>query len=157
LSALLAGLRFPESGQLLLWGLDRQTLGTETWRQKIVTAPQFHENHVLTETFAFNLLMGRRWPPLPSDLTEAEDICRELGLGDLLEQMPAGFQQMVGESGWQLSHGERSRLYIARTLLQQADLIILDESFAALDPENMRRALVCVLRRAATLVVIAHP
>ncbi len=122
-----------------------------------MTAPQFHENHVLTETFAFNLLMGRRWPPLPNDLKEAEDICRELGLGELLERMPAGFQQMVGESGWQLSHGERSRLYIARTLLQQADMIILDESFAALDPENMRRALECVLRRASTLVVIAHP
>ena len=84
-------------------------------------------------------------------------ICRELGLGDLLERMPAGFQQMVGESGWQLSHGERSRLYIARALLQQADLIILDESFAALDPENLHRALQCVLRRAPTVLVIAHP
>jgi len=157
LSALLAGMRFPESGQLLLWGIDQQILGTESWRQRIVTAPQFHENHVFTETLAFNLLMGRRWPPLRADLEEAEAICRELGLGDLLEHMPAGFQQMVGESGWQLSHGERSRLYIARALLQQADLIILDESFAALDPENLRRALQCVLRRAPTLVVIAHP
>ena len=71
--------------------------------------------------------------------------------------MPAGFQQMVGESGWQLSHGERSRLYIARALLQRADLIILDESFAALDPENLQRALQCVLRRAPTVLVIAHP
>ena len=43
--------------------------------------------------------------------------------------MPSGFQQMLGESGWQLSHGERSRLFIARTLLQKADLIILDEIF----------------------------
>ncbi len=51
--------------------------------------------------------------------------------------MPSGFQQMLGESGWQLSHGERSRLYIARTLLQKADMIVLDESFGALDPENL--------------------
>jgi ATP-binding cassette, subfamily B, bacterial len=106
---------------------------------------------------AINLLMGRRWPPLPSDLEEAENICRELGLEELLTRMPAGLQQMVGESGWQLSHGERSRLYIARAILQQADLIILDESFAALDPENLKNALQCVLRRASTLVVIAHP
>ncbi|MCP4701335.1 MAG: ABC transporter ATP-binding protein [Gammaproteobacteria bacterium] len=157
LSALLSGLRVPESGQLSLWGFNQQMLGLQAWRKKIVTAPQFHENHILTETFAFNLLMGRRWPPLPEDLEEAKMICRELGLGDLLERMPAGFQQMIGESGWQLSHGERSRLYIARALLQQADLIILDESFAALDPENLRLALQCVLRRAPTILVIAHP
>jgi len=157
LAALLAGLRTPESGLLLLWGFDRPTMGTDEWRHRVVVAPQFHENHVLTETFAFNLLMGRRWPPLPEDLEEAEAICRELGLGNLLDRMPAGFQQMVGESGWQLSHGERSRLYIARALLQKADLIILDESLGALDPENLHRALRCVLNRAPTLLVIAHP
>jgi ATP-binding cassette subfamily B protein len=71
--------------------------------------------------------------------------------------MPAGLNQMVGETGWQLSHGERSRLYIARALLQRADLVVLDESFAALDPENLRRSLTCVLNRVKTLVVIAHP
>jgi len=65
--------------------------------------------------------------------------------------------QMVGESGWQLSHGERSRLFMARALLQNADLLIFDESFAALDPENLRLALDCALRRAKTLLVIAHP
>jgi ATP-binding cassette subfamily B protein len=64
---------------------------------------------------------------------------------------------MVGECGWQLSHGEKSRVYIARALLQGADLIILDESFAALDPENLKAALECTLKRAATLMVIAHP
>ncbi len=157
LSALLAGLRVPESGLLLLGGFDRQTVGSAEWRRRVVVAPQFHENHVLTETFAFNLLMGRRWPPLAEDLREAEAICRELGLGDLLDRMPAGFQQMVGESGWRLSHGERSRLYIARALLQKGSLVIFDESFGTLDPENLYRALRCVLRRTSTLLVIAHP
>ncbi len=157
LAALLTGLRIPTSGLLLLRGLDRQTLGSASWRRRVVAAPQFHENHVLTETLAFNLLMGRRWPPSEEDLKEAETLCRELGLGPLLERMPAGLQQMVGESGWQLSHGERSRLYIARALLQGAELVVLDESFAALDPENLERALRCVLQRAPTLLVIAHP
>jgi ATP-binding cassette, subfamily B, bacterial len=64
---------------------------------------------------------------------------------------------MVGEIGWQLSHGEKSRLYIARALLQDADLVALDESFAALDPETLAHTLRCVLERARTLLVIAHP
>ena len=157
LASLLTGLRTPDSGLLLLDGLDRQTLGAETWHRRLAAAPQFHENHVFTDTFAFNLLMARGWPPREGDLEEAEEICRELGLGDLLERMPAGLLQQVGETGWQLSHGERSRLYIARALLQNAELIVLDESFAALDPQTLEQALRCVLNRAPSLLVIAHP
>jgi ATP-binding cassette subfamily B protein len=157
LSALLSGLRVPQSGSILVGGFDRTTLGSEMWRRRIAMAPQFHENHILTETLAFNLLMGRRWPPKVEDLEDAMTICRELGLGELLDKMPAGLAQVVGDNGWQLSHGERSRVYIARALLQQADLVILDESFAALDPENLFRALRCVVTRTNALMVIAHP
>ena len=157
LATVLAGLRTAESGLLFLRDVDQQTLGVAAWRQNVVTVPQFHENHVLADTFGFNLLMGRGWPPTAQDLQDARQICQELGLGELLARMPAGMQQMVGESGWQLSHGERSRLYIARALLQKADLLILDESFAALDPENLELALRCVLQRTPTLLVIAHP
>ena len=84
-------------------------------------------------------------------------MCRRLGLGGLLDRMPAGLQQMVGESGWQLSHGERSRLFLARALLQTADVVVLDESVAALDPESLERSRTCVLERAPSLLVIAHP
>ena len=49
------------------------------------------------------------------------------------------------------------RLYIARALLQGADLITLDESFVSLDPENLREAMQSILNRASTLLVIAHP
>ena len=71
--------------------------------------------------------------------------------------MPGGLLQLVGETGWRLSHGEKSRLYIACTLLQDSAVIVLDESFAALDPDNLRRAMATVQRRARALVVIAHP
>ena len=83
-------------------------------------------------------------------------MCRGLGLGDLLDRMPAGLFQMVGETGWQLSHGERSRLYIARALLQDADLVIFDESFGQIDPESLRDCLRYVSDRARTLLVITH-
>jgi ATP-binding cassette subfamily B protein len=156
LASLLTGLRSPESGLLLAGGLDRQTLGSQGWRRRVAAAPQFHENHVLTATFAFNAVMGRERALQPGDLEEVETICGELGLTGLLQRMPAGALQLVGETGWQLSHGERSRLYIARALLQDPELIVLDESLAALDPENLRLALECVLRRARALLVIAH-
>jgi ATP-binding cassette subfamily B protein len=157
LGRLLAAGDRPASGLLLLDGLDPQTLGEAIWRQRVVAVPQFHENHVLMGTLAFNVLMGRNWPPNPKDLEAAQTICRALGLGPLLERMPAGLQQMVGETGWQLSHGERGRLYVARALLQGADLVILDESFAALDPQTLRTTLDYVLDSAPTLVVITHP
>jgi ATP-binding cassette subfamily B protein len=155
--SVLTGMREPESGLLLVDGLDLKTLGLERWRRRVAGAPQFHENHVLSATFAFNLLMGRRWPPRPDDLALAETICHELELGPLLARMPAGLMQMVGETGWQLSHGEKSRLFVARALLQGADVMVLDESFAALDPQTLERSLACVMARANALVVIAHP
>ena len=156
-ASLISGLRPPEAGLLLANGLDRHTLSDSGWRHCVSAAPQFHENHILTETLLFNVLMGRRWPPTAEDSKQAEALCRELGLGELLDRMPAGMRQMVGEGGWQLSHGEKSRIYIARALLQNAELVILDESFAALDPENLRVAMQCTLKRAGTLMVIAHP
>lgn len=156
LAALLTGLRTPQAGLLLLAGWDRHTLGDD-WHRLATSAPQFHENHILSATLAFNLLMGRDWPPSLADLAEAEALCRELGLGDLIDRMPAGLQQRVGETGWQLSHGERSRIFLARALLQRAPLTVMDESFAALDPQTLARCLRCAMQRSDALVVIAHP
>ncbi len=157
LASLLAGARVPASGVLLMQGLDHGSLGTLAWRRSVAAVPQFHENHILANTMLFNLLMGRAWPPTSEDVREALAVCRELGLDELLARMPAGILQFVGESGWQLSHGERSRVYVARALLQRARLVILDESFGALDPHTFQLALGCVLRRAEALVLIAHP
>ncbi len=156
LAALLAGLRTPKSGLLLVNGLDRHTLGNN-WSRVATAAPQFHENHIFSGSLAFNLLMGRQWPASEADIAEAEDVCKDLGLGELLVRMPGGIRQRVGETGWQLSHGERSRIFLGRALLQQAPLIILDESFAALDPETMAQCIETATRRAQTLMVIAHP
>ena len=64
--------------------------------------------------------------------------------------------QMIGETGWQLSHGERSRIFIARTLLQRSEVVIFDESFGALDPETLQIVLEYVLKRASTLMVVTY-
>ncbi|MDJ0756109.1 MAG: ABC transporter ATP-binding protein [Ardenticatenaceae bacterium] len=157
LVSLLAGLRRPQSGLVLLNGLDLQTVGRESWRQQIAIAPQFHENHIFLGTLAFNLLLGRRWPATGEDLAEAEALCAAIGLQPLLNRMPSGMQQVIGETGWKLSHGERTRIYLARALLQNAPITILDESFGALDPVTLKEVMETARSWNTALVVIAHP
>jgi len=155
-ASILAGLESPESGLLLIDGLDRGALGATGWRNRVTMAPQAHDNYLVSGSLAFNLLMGRRWPAEASDLLEAERVCRELGLGDLLDRLPGGLDQVVGETGWRLSQGERTRVFLARALLQQRELLVLDESFSALDAENVERAMRCVGNRAHAVLAIAH-
>jgi len=156
LGALLCGLRQPSGGLLLLGGFDHHSLRPERWRQRVASVPQSHDNHILSAPLLFNIAMARRWPPSDTDILEFETICEELGLGGVLARMPAGIQQMVGDSGWQLSHGEKARVCVARALAQQADVRVLDESFAALDPETLDGVLECILRRSETLLVVSH-
>ncbi|HLT35625.1 MAG TPA: ATP-binding cassette domain-containing protein, partial [Enhygromyxa sp.] len=155
LAVLLAGLATPSSGGLQLRGLDVATTGPQEWSRRVAYVPPFGRNHVFSDSFAYNLLPGH-WPPGPGDLERAEQVCVELGLGPLLDRMPGRLQQIVGETGWRLSHGEQARLFLARALLQRAELVLLDESFGALDPETMRQCLDCVRRRCPALVVISH-
>jgi len=156
LSSILSGIRKIDKGMIFLNGQDQKLIGYLKWRRNIVLSPQFHENFVFTGSFAFNLLMGRTWPPDKKDMKDTTDICYKLGLNKLLEKMPEGFEQMIGESGWQLSHGEQSRLFIARALLQNPQLLIFDESFMPLDSDSFEKSLDCVLENDAAIIIVAH-
>lgn len=156
LVSLLGAVRSPKQGSVRLHGLDLETVGTEAWRDSVVCVPQFQLNHVFSGSMAFNLLIGRRWPPTDRDLADAAQLCEELGLGPLLRNMPAGLAQPVGDAGWQLSHGERIRVFLARALLQGGDVFVLDESLSALDPETQLQVLACIQARARTVVLSAH-
>jgi ATP-binding cassette subfamily B protein len=153
LAAAIAGLLAPADGSV--------TLGTASpadpgWRSRVGFVPQHGDNHVLLAPVAFNLLMGRAWPPSERDLEDAAAMCEELGLGPLLARMPAGLGQVVGETGWRLSQGERARLCLGRALLADHDVLLLDEPLGALDPHTARTILDVVRRRARTLVVISQ-
>jgi ATP-binding cassette subfamily B protein len=173
LVSLLTGWRTPTAGTLEFRGLSRDSWGAARWRAGVGAAPQFHENHVFGGTFGFNLQLSAPAArslgdqPLEDALgagadggrstSEALALCRALGLGPLLERMPAALRQPVGETGWQLSHGEKSRLYLARALLSRAPVVVLDESLAALDPLTASEVLATAARHARALVLVAHP
>jgi len=156
LATLLAGVRKPTNGLLMLSGLDPAVLG-KLWRRSVVLVPQFHENHVFANSFMFNCSIGRGWPIDTDDEVEIGMILEELGLAKLIERMPLGLKQFVGDNGWRLSHGERSRMFLARALAQKPSVLILDESFGALDPETLQVCANAVLKHTKTLIVIAHP
>lgn len=156
LVSLLSGLREPSTGLMFVNGFDTKSLGVSSLQRVVALAPQFHENLILDQSMLFNLCVGRRWPPTAEDMDLIEQICEELGLQELVDRMPQGLGQLVGEGGWRLSHGEKSRIFLARTLMQECPVVVLDESFAALDPQTLEMCIDAVLRRTEALVVIEH-
>ena len=156
LAAVLAGRIQQDSGVVLSGGLDRHVAGMKQWRSFVCYVPQIGNNHVLTETFAFNLLLGRAWPPTQADLDDARQVACDLGLDTLLERMPAGMMQMVGEGGWSLSQGEKVRVCIARGILQRPQLLIADEVLSPLDANTATKTLDALERHSDRLMLIAH-
>jgi len=156
ISALLSGRLPATGGTIISHGVDRHIVGSRGWLRHVCYVPQSSDNHVLTDTFAFNLLLGRQWPPTASDLAEARELAIALGLGPLLEKMPAGMMQMVGEGGRRLSQGERSRLFVAHGILQNAHVLIADELLSPLDPASGLEVLSAIERLPNQLILIAH-
>lgn len=119
-----------------------------------------HVAYVAQDTFLFdrtiadNIRMGRQ------DATDAEveEAARAAGAYEFIERLPQGFDTSAGEAGARLSGGERQRITIARAMLKDADVVILDEAMAYADPENealVERA-ISELVAGKTLVTIAH-
>ncbi|MEO0974305.1 MAG: ATP-binding cassette domain-containing protein, partial [Pseudomonadota bacterium] len=156
LARILTGRLAPSHGSVMLGGLDQQVLGSDGWRRQVRYVPQYNNNHVLTETLLFNLLLGSDWPPAPGDLVRVEQVVDAVGLRPLVEAMPAGLQQMVGEGGWRLSQGEQARLFLARGMLQSARLLILDEPLSALDPHSALEVMDALEALDRSLMVITH-
>ncbi len=152
----LAGNLVPEEGTVVASGFEVRSMPPAVRRRTVALVPQFHRNHLLTGSLAYNLLIGGRWPASVFDLRQAERVCRSLGLGDLLDRMPAGIHQLVGESGWRLSHGERSRVFVARGLLQGPRLLVLDESLSGLDPATAETVLSALENVDGALVLVTH-
>ncbi len=142
----------PVSGSVTVDGTDLRELSLTELRARILLVDQapFLFNASIADNIAF-----ARSEATPDDIAAAASAA---GLDRLITRLPEGLATRTGERGLALSAGERHRIAIARALLRQPDVLILDEPTAALDEET-ERLVALGLRRAlphATLIVITH-
>ena len=140
------------AGAVLLDGHDVRelTLATVTGATGVVT----QDVHLFHDSVAANLRYGR---PDATD-AELEEACRAARIHDLIAGLPDGYRTIVGERGYRFSGGEKQRLAIARVLLKDPAIVLLDEATAHLDSETehlIQQALAVALS-GRTSVVIAH-
>ena len=123
-------LRFldPEQGRVTIGGRDLRELAQEDVRRAIAVAGQ--DAHLFSTGIRENVRLAR---PDATD-EELERVLRLVGLWDWVETLPDGLDTLVGEQGRALSGGQRQRLCVARALLAEPQLLVLDEPTAHLDP-----------------------
>ncbi|HZU76348.1 MAG TPA: thiol reductant ABC exporter subunit CydC [Dehalococcoidia bacterium] len=152
LARLAVRFRDPEAGTIRLGGADVSRLALGELRGAVAVAEQ--DAHLFDSTLRGNLRLAR------PDATD-DDMVRALELaqlGDFLRALPDGLETRVGEYGLRLSGGERQRLALARALLKDAPILILDEPTANLDPAT-EAALLDALHthlRGRTVLLITH-
>lgn len=139
-------------GSVKIGGVDVRVIRSEELLSRISTVQQ--QPYLFNETIATNIRMGK---PDASD-EEVVEAAKEAYCHDFIMKLPRGYATIAGEGGAMLSGGEKQRIAIARAILKDAPIIILDEATASLDPENemhLQRAINKLTQR-KTVLVIAH-
>lgn len=139
-------------GAVLVGGVDVRAMSGETLASHI--SQIFQDAYLFQGTIADNIRIGK---PEASD-AELLHAAHQAGVSEIVERLPLGLDTQVGESGARLSGGERQRIAIARALLKDAPILLVDEATAALDAENQAAITETLarLRGKRTLIVIAH-
>ncbi len=141
----------PTEGRVLLNDVDLADLDVRSVRENV--AYVFQEHQLLTDTVAANLRVAKP----DATLDEMKQVCQMVGALEFVMAMPDGFDSKIGRGGGTLSVGQKQRLSIARGLLNDARILILDEPTAALDPVNETLLLDTIKMSHTRLnIVIAH-
>ncbi len=152
IAALLSRLYDVTEGSIEIDGQDVRSLWQASLRSRIGVVTQ--DPHLFHETVGANLRYAR---PDATDV-DLDAACRAARILDVVRQLPEGYDTLVGERGYRLSGGEKQRLVIARLLLKDPDIVVLDEATSHLDTENealVQEALAEALA-GRTSIVIAH-
>jgi ATP-binding cassette subfamily B protein len=141
-----------DEGGVRIGGKDIHALSSDDLLSHISMV--FQDVYLFQDTIYNNIRLGR--PEATPEQIEAA--ARAACCHDFIEQLPEKYQTMVGEGGSTLSGGEKQRISIARAILKDAPIVLLDEATAALDPENEHfiQGAINDLVRNKTVVVIAH-
>lgn len=152
IARLIASLWDVQSGSIKIGGVDIREMSLADYNQQIAYVSQ--ESFLFNTTIRENIRMGN---PQASD-AEVEEIAEKSGCYDFIMKLENGFDTLVGAAGAHLSGGERQRISIARAMLKNAPILILDEATAYTDPENeaVIQSSVSKLAAGKTLIVIAH-
>ncbi len=142
----------PTAGTITLDGHDLRDLSLHSLRTQIAKVTQ--ETILFNDTVRNNIAYGQ--PDVPRQ--RIIDAAKTALAHDFIQQMPEGYDTIIGEKGFRMSGGERQRLAIARALLKDAPILILDEATSALDAESesLVQAALANLMQHRTVFVIAH-
>lgn len=152
IAKLIAGFWDAPEGRITLAGHDLREIPLAQLYDQIAFVAQ--DTYLFDDTVRENIRMGR---PSASDV-EVEQVAKLAGCDDFIRNLENGYDTRVGGGGAHLSGGERQRITIARAMLKDAPVVILDEATAYIDPENeaIIQQAVAQLVRGKTVIVVAH-